>query len=154
MKYADVAENIRQLLADIVIISDKEIVHETQKQTYAQHASGDGIMRQLTYLQSLSPDKGYVFLQVVPYKGITHDEYREMRRDLLNVACGAAKNRFIELKVVIGIASEPPKYFQILSEDFALLECESWPDEQRNMYEEANSHLGFFGTGQFQQERF
>lgn len=116
--------------------------------------SGKGLMRQLTYLRSLTPEKSYVFLQVAPYEGMSNDEYRAMRRDLLGVACGVAKNRFDELKIVVGIAMEPPKYFQTMSEDFALLECEYWPDEQRNMYEEANAHLGFFKTGQFQQEHF
>lgn len=116
--------------------------------------SGDGIMRQLTYLPSLTPEKAYVFLQVAPYKGITYDKYLDMRRDLLNVACGSAKNRFDQLKVVVGIAMEPPKYFETLSEDFALLECENWPDDQRSMYEETNSHLGFFKTGKFQEEHF
>jgi hypothetical protein len=116
--------------------------------------SGDGIARQLTYLPAQTSDKGYVFLQVAPCKGSTYDEYREMRRAFLNVACGSAKNKFANLKVVVGIAMEPPKYFESMSEDFALLECEVWANEQRNMYEEANAHLNFFKTGQLQQESY
>lgn len=116
--------------------------------------TGHGIMRQLTYLPSISPEKAYVFLQVAPAAGNNYDDYREKRQMLLNAACGAARNKFNHLKAVVGIAMEPPRFFETLSEDFALLDCAVWTDKQRAMYEETNAHLGFFKTGKLQERRF
>lgn len=49
--------------------------------------------------------------------------------------------------MVIGIAIDAPKYAETNSEDFILMDCTDWPDEQREHYEKANEGLGFFTTG-------
>ena len=72
---------------------------------------------------------------------------RPKRQVLLEVACGAAKNKFGHLKTVVGIAIDAPKYAETNSEDFILMDCTDWLDEQRDHYEKANEGLGFFKTG-------
>ncbi|NTU47358.1 hypothetical protein HGA88_07095 [Candidatus Roizmanbacteria bacterium] len=106
------------------------------------------IMRNLSFMPSFYKDKGYVFLQL-KVDGITdyENEYRPKRQALLEVACGAAKNKFNHLKTVVGIAIDAPKYAKTNSEDFILMDCTDWPDEQRELYEKANEGLGFFKTG-------
>jgi hypothetical protein len=63
---------------------------------------------------------------------------------MLEVACGVARNKFNHLKKVVGIAMEPPRISQRVSEDFILLECENWSDEQEQYFQEANDVLQFF----------
>ena len=106
------------------------------------------IMRNLSFMPSFYKDKGYVFLQL-KVDGITdyENEYRPKRQALLEVACGAARNKFDYLKTVVGIAIDAPKYAETNSEDFILMDCTDWADERRDHYEKANEELGFFKTG-------
>ncbi len=110
------------------------------------------IMRNLSFMPSFYEGKGYVFLQL-KVDGITdyENEYRPKRQALLEIACGAAKNKFNHLKTVIGIAIDAPKYAETNSEDFILMDCADWPDERREDYEKANEKLGFFKTGAVEQ---
>ena len=110
------------------------------------------IMRNLSFMPSFYKDKGYVFLQL-KVDGITdyENEYRPKRQALLEIACGAAKNKFDHLKTVVGIATDAPKYAETNSEDFILMDCTDWTDGQREHYEKANEGLGFFKTGAIKQ---
>jgi len=110
--------------------------------------SSQRIMRNLSFMPSFYKDKGYVFLQL-KVDGITdyENEYRPKRLAMLEIACGAAKNKFDNLKTIIGIAIDAPKYAETNSEDFILLDCTDWPDEQREHYKKSNEALGFFKTG-------
>ena len=102
-------------------------------------------MRNLSFMPSFYPEKGYVFLQLKSDKIIDYEsEYRPKRTIMLEVACGAAKNRFAHLKKVIGIAIDAPKFSKRNSEDFILMDCSDWPDDVRKKYEEANEGLKFF----------
>jgi hypothetical protein len=103
------------------------------------------LIRKLSFFPSREKGNGYVFLQLRPQASIRAEEsYREMRQHLLEIACGAAKNRMPELRNVIGIAIDAPKFFRDNSEDFILMPCDAWPDEMRKHYEEANKDLQFF----------
>ena len=102
------------------------------------------LVRHLTFVVSQDSDKGYVFLQFQGRSFPHYDGYREARRALLEIACGAAKNKFSTLKRVVGIAVEPPKFNTTLSEDFVLLECAEWPAHQRAHYDALNAEIGFF----------
>lgn len=110
--------------------------------------SDQRIVRNLSFMPSFYRDKGYVFLQL-KVDGITdyENDYRPKRKALLEVACGAAKNKFDNLKTVVGVAIDAPKYAERNSEDFILMDCADWTDEQRGCYEKANEGLGFFKTG-------
>lgn len=104
--------------------------------------------RQVTFLPSCEPNVGYVLLQLrVPEEFRAAADFREKRQTLLEIACGAAKNRFPKLVKVIGIGIEAPKFSGgTVAEDFILMPCEAWPEETKVHYEELNKEWNFFGT--------
>ena len=105
----------------------------------------NAVARHVSMMPSFYPDTKYIFLQLQPNFTVDYDtEYRPVRQHLLMVACGVLKNKFPHLRKVIGIAIDAPKHSISVSEDFILLECEDWPDEQRNLYIEENKDFGFF----------
>ncbi len=99
---------------------------------------GDGMMRNLSFMPSFYEGKGYVFLQT---KGVTD---RNIRRQLLEIGCGATRNQFQHLKTIVGIGVEAPKYSSTIGEDFILMDCQNWPEDRRKDYEEANTVVGFY----------
>jgi hypothetical protein len=102
------------------------------------------LVRHLCFGISQDSDKGYVFLQFQGLSFPTYDEYRQARQGILEIACGAAKNKFFDLRRVVGIAVEPPKFNETLSEDFVLLECAIWTKQERAHYDDLNAEFGFF----------
>lgn len=109
--------------------------------------------RQVTFLPSFQPNVGYVLLQLrVPEEFRTAPDFREKRQTLLEIACGAAKNKFRNLAKVIGIGIESPKFSDgAVAEDFILMPCEVWSDERKTYYEELNREWNFFGTAALRQ---
>ena len=102
-------------------------------------------MRNLSFMPSFYEGKGYVFLQL-KVDGITdyENDYRPKRQAMLEIACGAARNKFEHLNTVVGIAIDAPKFTNRNSEDFILMDCSQWPDHLREHYERANEGLDFF----------
>ena len=110
--------------------------------------SSDQGMRYLSFMPSFYKEKGYVFLQLKVDRVTDYEnDYRTKRLAMLEIACGAAKNKFPLLKKVIGIAIDAPKFTQMNSEDFVLMDCSDWPDDRREHYEKKNEMLGFFKSG-------
>ncbi len=111
------------------------------------------ITHQVTFLPSYLPDVGYVFFQFrVPPDYRTHHDYLEKRRTLLEIACGAAKNKFPHLTKIIGIGMDAPMFEgETNSEDFILLPCDTWDDDMGKYYEKLNQEFKFFGTTQLKQ---
>jgi hypothetical protein len=72
---------------------------------------------------------------------------------MLEFACGAAKLKFPHLTKIIGIAIDAPKYSRFNSEDFILLNCENWTEDDKTYYEEANRELRFFQTDALTERR-
>lgn len=105
-----------------------------------------GFARHIAFMPSFYEDKGYVFLQVKIPEEYYDEDYRSRRQRMLEIACGAAKNKFPHLKKIIGIAIDAPKFSNKNAEDFILLDCEEWSEEQRKMFEEDNKGLKFFQT--------
>lgn len=105
----------------------------------------EGISRKISFMPSFYKETGYVFLQL-RHPNITDYEniYRPQRQAMLEIACGVAKNKFSYLKKIIGIAIDAPKFTDINSEDFLLLNCEDWSEEQKRYYEKQNVGLQFF----------
>ena len=110
-------------------------------------------VRQVTFLPSFEPNVGYILLQLrVPDAFRSEPDYREKRQTLLEIACGAAKNKFPYLVKIIGIGIDAPKFSGgTVAEDFILMPCETWPEETKAYYEELNTELNFFGTSALQQ---
>jgi hypothetical protein len=113
-----------------------------------------GIVRNLSFLPSFLPDRGFVFLQLFhDNPGDYETEYRPRRRAMLEIACGAAKLKFPHLQKVIGIAIDAPKYSPMNSEDFILLDCANWSDADQVYYEDANKVCGFFRSPSLRENR-
>ena len=108
--------------------------------------------RQVTFLPSFKPNVGYVLLQLrAPDAFRSEPDYREKRQTLLEIACGAAKNKFPHLVKVIGIGIDAPKFSGgTVAEDFILMPCETWPEEKKAYYEELNKDWNFFRTSALQ----
>ena len=104
--------------------------------------------RQVTFLPSHIPNVGYVFFQLrTPDAFLSQPDYCVKRRILLEIACGAAKNKFPHLIKVIGVGMDAPKFAGgTNSEDFILLPCKTWGNDMRAYYEEQNQELKFFET--------
>jgi SEC-C motif len=100
--------------------------------------------RNLSFMNSFYKDVGYVFLQLSFPNVVDYTEYRTFRQGMLLIACGVAKNKFPHLKKIIGIAVDAPKYSELNSEDFLLMNCGEWTEEQRLHYKEANKEFVFF----------
>ena len=113
--------------------------------------SAEMITRHISFMPSFYKTTGYVFLQI-RYRGDDDygTEYRSKRRSILTLACGVARNKFPHLSKIVGIAIDAPKFTKINSEDFVLLNCETWPDEQRQFYEEQNKGFKFFELSESQ----
>jgi hypothetical protein len=109
--------------------------------------------RQVIFMPSFLSGVAYVFFQLRVSPDIREQtDYLDKRRTLLEIACGAAKNKFSHLNKVIGIGIDAPKFAgETNSEIFILLPCEAWPDEMKAYYEEENKEWNFFGTSELKQ---
>lgn len=83
-------------------------------------------------------ETAYIFLQLSrpdteKHPDISYESYRQVRRDTLYAYCMAVKMKNKELKRVVGIATEPPKYCKdsFTSEDLLLLAPEEWTEEMQ-----------------------
>lgn len=111
-------------------------------------------VRHVTFLPSYQPNVGYVLLQLlVPPAYRAETDFREKRQTVLEIACGAAKNKFEHLTKVIGIGIEPPKLSRQVAEDFILMTCETWTQGMRDHYEELNRDWNFFRTAHLREHR-
>jgi hypothetical protein len=112
-----------------------------------------GLSRNLSFLPSFYKDKAYVFLQVRHPNIVDYEnDYRPKRMAILEIACGVARNKFPHLKKVIGIAIDAAKFTRRNSEDFILLKCDDWTEENRAYYEELNLEFGFFESSNQRRE--
>lgn len=113
----------------------------------------DGNVRNLTFMPSFYQNTAYIFLQI-KHRNVTdyENEYRPMRAALLKLACGVAKNKFPHLTKVVGIAIDAPKFTEVNSEDFVLLNCDKWSSDDRKIFEEGNKELRFFETPALKKE--
>jgi hypothetical protein len=148
------------LLGDANLLKGKSAIHEMAKEPrFFRRALSDQMIqsirnfpessepsfRNLNFMPSFYPEKGYVFLQLKNTQITDYEaEHRPKRQKMLEIACGAAKNRFEHLEKVIGIAIDAPKYSKRNSEDFILMDCDNWSDDTMEYYERANDVYGFF----------
>jgi uncharacterized protein YchJ len=113
-----------------------------------------GITRYVSFLPSFAKERGYVFLQFYHPNIKDYDnDYRPKRQAFLEAACGAAKNKFPYLTQIVGIVIDAPKHSDINSEDFILMPCATWSDDQRAHCEEVNRHFRFFETDALRMRR-
>lgn len=104
-----------------------------------------GLVRNLSYMPSFYEGVAYVFLQIKHPNIVDYEnEYRPRKQRLLEIACGVAKNRFPQLNKIIGIGIDAPKFSHKNSEDFILLNCENWSEEEAKLFEDENKGFNFF----------
>ena len=120
-------------------------LQEVYKKVYAKIAE----LAQAEEYEAIFDSAVFAYIDETKVDDITDydNEYRPKRQAMLELACGAAKNKFDHLKTVVGIAIDAPKYAETNSEDFILMDCSNWTDGERDHYEKANEGLGFFKTG-------
>ncbi len=100
-------------------------------------------MRHVACHSSYYPDRMYVFFQLsLPPNMDYEKEYRPRKRELLNIACGVVKNKYPDLKKIIGITVDLPKLNGHISEDFILLEFKEWSKEAADFFKKANKESG------------
>jgi hypothetical protein len=105
------------------------------------------IVRNVSFMPSFYKGKAYVFLQLRKRHIADYEnDYRPKRQALLEIACGAAKNKFPDLRTIVGIGIDAPKFSRQNAEDFILMDCSEWPEERRLYYDRANEGLNFLGT--------
>jgi hypothetical protein len=110
------------------------------------------MMRNVNLMPSFYPNKAYVFLQLLATDEIRQrSQYREFRQRMLEVACGAAKNMRDNLKTIVGIAIDAPKFHKEVAEDFLLIDCSNWTTDTKQEYAELNKVLGFFASPSMRQ---
>ena len=79
---------------------------------------------------SKSGDPYYVFLLLPHPHEITEDEYREVRRELLNAYCHVVKFIFPDALDIVGVATESGKG-EYRSEDACYLDARIWTEDQQ-----------------------
>lgn len=105
----------------------------------------DDYTRQVRLMMSEDGKSSYVFLQIKyneqeDYEGIV----RPKRREMLNIACGALKNKHSSLNKIIGIAINSPKHHIFADQDYILLNCKNWKREDRSHYYNLNKFYNFW----------
>ena len=68
----------------------------------------------------------------------------QARQRMLEIACGAGRNRFSHLRIVVGIAMDAPMHANSDGEDFILLSGENWTEKERDFFHRENKKFGFF----------
>ena len=76
------------------------------------------------------PDVCYVLFLLPHIHGESYENYRQMRREMLQDYCLIAKTDFPEVEQVIGIAHESEKT-NSSTEDFLCLEAKDWSEEDQ-----------------------
>jgi hypothetical protein len=107
------------------------------------------LLRNISLMPSSYPDKTYIFLQLYYPKITDYSEYRRERLKILKFACGAAKNKFSNLKKIVGIVMSPQKCADSNLKDFIWFDCKEWSNENSRYYAETNQSFKFFECDNF-----
>ncbi len=122
----------RRMLSESLLISIEDFFTREDKE-----------MHYLAYFSSYYHDLMYVFFQMPLLENIDYEkEYRPRKREMLNIACGAVKNKYPDLKKIIGITVDLPRLNGHYSEDFILLEFKEWSKETADFFKKANKDSG------------
>ena len=97
-------------------------------------------------LPSKPGDPYYVFLVLIHFPSVPYDEYREVRREMLNACCSIVKLRFPDALDIIGIATEQGQE-ENRSEDFAYLDARDWSPERDAEAKRLQSELQLMQAG-------
>jgi hypothetical protein len=109
--------------------------------TIMERADSEG--RSARVLQNPSTDEPYyVFLALDRRKDKTLEEYRIVRRNLLENYCFVTKLKFPDAKHIVGIATEPMSYGHNRSEDLIYLDTSHWTKDDQKEAKRIQKDLG------------
>ena len=131
---------------------------EAVRSTFQKQKNSPGGHRYLARCKSHYETTAYVLLwEDRPANSNMNDvEFSKWRQVLLDIACGAAKNAYPQYTKIVGFSygfAEAGKGKIALGDfflqdcEFALLNCETWTEEQKSESEEMNKEFGFFTKG-------
>ncbi len=105
----------------------------------------DDYTRYVRFIMSENNKSAYVFLQIKYNEQEDYEKIvRPKRRQMLNIACGALKNKYSFLKKIIGIAINSPKHHVYTDQDYILLDCRIWTRKDRSHYYNLNKDYNFW----------
>ncbi len=93
-------------------------------------------------ISSLPGDPHYLFLAFRPREDKVYDEYRRVRRNLLEAYCMVTRLKFPEARDVVGIATEPWSWQQTRSADLIYLDGTRWTIETATEARRLQNDLG------------
>lgn len=105
----------------------------------------DEFYRSVGFYPSIEEGKFYLFM-IVHFPGISHEDGRGRKINLLEIACGVAKLKFTHVKKIIGLAIEAPHLNKVTSEDYLFMEDVEISEDDKNYYAEMNKDWRFFQT--------
>ena len=76
-----------------------------------------------------SQEPYYVFLTLPQFDWMTYDQYREIRRNVLEACCSGVKLKFSDAQHIVGIATEPGFDNEGRSEDAMYFDATDWTEE-------------------------
>lgn len=127
-------------------LARRGIAEQIYKAARSFPRKSSGITSRQTFIMSQKSSIGYLYLQVrISFPEEFPDDHRRIRLLMLDIACGALKNKLPQLETIIGIATEPPMDSSGC-EDIILFECSDWPSSKKNYYELENKDFGFFSS--------
>ena len=129
--------------------------------TEANHAASRNDLRARVFRitdESDGSKTGYVYLQApypVPDCNLTYDEYREHRQAILYRYCMAFRSVQEQLQHIVGIATEPPRFFSAdeRTEDLLAIDVRDWTDDMQMEGEEFRRKFGIMETGKLDSSR-
>jgi hypothetical protein len=100
--------------------------------------------RSLLPNETLTKSPAYLFFQFSPPRGISYEDYRTVRLELLQIYSLALLHDWPNLVRVVGIATEPPRLFRDrpTSEDLVLAERDRFTSEEIALAKRRKANLG------------
>lgn len=99
--------------------------------------------RHLGLFPSIEEGKFYVFL-IVHWPGNDKETARDVKIEMLKLACGAAKLNFPHVKKVVGLAIEAPHLNEKTAEDYIFMDEGELHPEEIKYIREVNAEFNFF----------
>lgn len=130
----------------------ERMIHSFSNYPIAMYSNTKDLPYATMVYQEEQDEQVYFFLQIKPLPSDTYEQYRERRKIMLNTYGLCLKAKFVaempsvKLKRIIGIAMEPPYYSNDISEDFFLLDCSNWTDEEQFKFDDIRRKLNIWRT--------
>lgn len=154
-------EQIGTLIGNLDVINGKNPIKEITKETrfqrrilayslldmFNKYWSMEKQTRFVRFSMPENDTKAYVFLINTFADDRNIEDARFDLRLMLKIACGSLKNVKPELVQIIGIAFIPDKILFSLCEDYILLDCENWNEEDIAYYDKLNENYRFWKKG-------